>query len=55
VTMLSPEARRRAKEIAAAAPPFSPAIRDQIRLILWGSVVAEPSPQESATQAADAA
>jgi hypothetical protein len=36
--MLSPEARRRAQEIAAAAPPFSAAIREQIRLIMWGSV-----------------
>ena len=52
---LSPEARKRAREIAAAAPPLSAAIREQIRLILWGSVVAEPSPQESATQEADAA
>lgn len=52
---LSPEARQRAREIAEAAPPFSPAIRDQIRLILWGAVAAKPQPQESATDAADAA
>ena len=53
---LSPEARRRAKEIAVAAPPFSAAIRDQIRLILWGSVAAKPSPADTATtEDADAA
>ena len=53
---LSPEARQRAKEIAATAPPFSPAIRDQIRLILWGSVAAKPPPADSATtEDADAA
>jgi hypothetical protein len=36
--MLSPEARQRAREIAAAAPPFSAATREHIRLILWGSL-----------------
>ena len=40
-----PEARQRAREIAAAAPPFSAAIRDQIRLILWGSLAPVPRKQ----------
>lgn len=55
MTALSPEARQRAREIAEAAPPFSSAIRDQIRLILWGSPVLNSTQADSATDAADAA
>jgi hypothetical protein len=49
---LSPEARQRAREIAAAAPPFSDAVRDQIRLILWGSPALDSTHAESAADAA---
>lgn len=55
MTALSSEARQRAREIAAAAPPFSAAIRDQIRLILWGSPAPKFLPAESAAEDADAA
>jgi hypothetical protein len=52
---LSPEAQRRAQENAMAAPPIPPAIRHQIRLILWGSL-APSSPQSGlSTGDADAA
>lgn len=53
--MLSPEARQRAREIAEGAPPFSPAIRDQIRLILWGSPALKSQSAEPAAEDADAA
>lgn len=52
---LSPEARQRAKEIAAAAPLFSAAIRDQIRLILWGSLAPNSTQADSPPEDADAA
>ena len=52
---LSPEARQRAREIAAAAPPFSAAIRDQIRLILWGSLAPSSPQADLSTGDADAA
>jgi hypothetical protein len=39
---LSPEARQRAREIAEAAPPISPEIKEKIRLILWGSGNGQP-------------
>jgi hypothetical protein len=52
---LSPEARQRARDTAAAAPPFSAAIRDQIRLILWGSPAPSSTQAESAAEDADAA
>jgi len=55
VTALSPEARKRASEIAAAAPPFSAAIRDQIRLILWGSLASNSGEADSSNEDADAA
>jgi hypothetical protein len=55
VTALSPEARKRAKEIAEAAPPFSPVIRDQIYLILWGTSAPNSTQADSITDAADAA
>lgn len=46
---LTPEARQRAREIAEAAPPFGPPIREQIRLILWGasSAVAAPAAEDA--------
>jgi hypothetical protein len=50
--MLSPEARQRAEEIAAAAPPFSAATKDQIRLILWGTA---PAPEVEMAPASDKA
>jgi hypothetical protein len=49
---LSPEAQRRAQENAMAAPPIPPAIRDQIRLILWGSLA--PSSPQAGLSAEDA-
>jgi hypothetical protein len=52
---LSQEARQRAKEIAGAAPPFSPAIRDRIYLILWGSQAPDSIQAESVAEKADAA
>jgi hypothetical protein len=52
---LSPEARQRAREIAAVAPPFSDAVRDQIRLILWGSPAPSSTQAESPAEDADAA
>jgi hypothetical protein len=55
MTALSPEARQRAREIAEAAPPFSPAIHDQIYLILWGAQAPNSTQADSITDAADAA
>jgi hypothetical protein len=52
---LSPEARQRARENAEAAPPFSPAIRDQIYLVLWGSPAPNSIQAEPTNDAADAA
>jgi hypothetical protein len=51
--ILSPEALRRAWENAEKAPPFSPAIRDQLRLILWGS--AAMSESETSAESSEAA
>jgi hypothetical protein len=52
---LSPEGRRRAWEIAQAAPPFSAEIRDQIHQILWGAPAPKSPPAEAGIPAADAA
>jgi len=53
---LPPEAQREAREAAAAAPPLSPATKDRLRLILWGTSAAlNPPPAGPPVEAADAA
>ena len=52
---LSPEAQRRAQENAMTAPPIPPAIRDQIRLILWSSLAPSSPQADLPTEDADAA
>jgi hypothetical protein len=52
---LSPEAQREAREAAATAPPLSPATKDRLRLILWGSAAVIPPPAEPTAKDADAA
>lgn len=53
--MLSAEERREAWEAAAAAPPLSPATKDRLRLILWGSAAVTAPQAVSAAESPEAA
>lgn len=48
---LDEAARARARAIAAAAPPLSPAIRERLRAILWGAATPEDANAPGATGA----
>jgi hypothetical protein len=52
---LSPEDKREAWEAAAAAPPLSPATKDRLRLILWGSAAVTASQATAASESPEAA